>query len=177
MNCRFTVKCGEEMCGGIDSYKEEIIRDQCVSGLRCKDMQAKILALGKGLPTLEVVINKAEAEEQSNLAQSKLSKGVKHKAMVEIATLEVDKKLGDKARCTFCGRAGHGTNLDTPHDHTSLQQGGERFYLGPPNNPGLLNKIFPLSEMIFMYMPQCQKMFHLAVKLEGRHLTEKLGWI
>ena len=86
------------MCGGINSYKEEMIRDQCVSGLSCKDTQAKILALGKGLPSLEAVINKAEAEEQSNLAQSKLSKGVKHEASVEIAAVEVDRKLCDKAK-------------------------------------------------------------------------------
>ena len=45
------------------SYKEEIITDRCVFGLRCKDTQAKILALGKGLPTLDAVITKAEAEE------------------------------------------------------------------------------------------------------------------
>ena len=42
--------------------QEEIIRDQRVFGLRCKDTQAKILALGK-------------AEEQAKLAQDRLSKG------------------------------------------------------------------------------------------------------
>ena len=41
-------------------------------GLRCKDTQAKILALGKGLPTLEAVITKAEAEEQAKTAQDQL---------------------------------------------------------------------------------------------------------
>ena len=41
MDFRFTIKCGEEMCGGINSYKEEIIRYQCVSGLRCKDTQER----------------------------------------------------------------------------------------------------------------------------------------
>ena len=58
--------------------QEEIIRDQCISGLRCKDTQAKILAMGKGLPTLDAVINEAEAEEQAKLAQGKLSTEVKH---------------------------------------------------------------------------------------------------
>ena len=43
----------------------EIIKDQLMFGLRCKDTQAKILALGKGLPTLEAVITKAEVEEQA----------------------------------------------------------------------------------------------------------------
>ena len=37
----------------------EIIRDQLMFGLRCKDTQAKILALCKGLPTLEAAITKA----------------------------------------------------------------------------------------------------------------------
>ena len=37
MDCRFTVKCREEMCRVINLYIEEIILDQCVSGLRCKD--------------------------------------------------------------------------------------------------------------------------------------------
>ena len=41
------------------SFKEEIIRDPCVFGLRCKDTLAKILALCKGLPTLEAAITKA----------------------------------------------------------------------------------------------------------------------
>ena len=53
--------------------QEELIRDQCAFGLRCKDTQAKILALGKGLPMLDEVIMKAEAEEQAKLAQSKLA--------------------------------------------------------------------------------------------------------
>ena len=44
---------------------DEIIRDQGVFGLRCKGTQVKILALGKGLPSLEAVITKAEAEEQA----------------------------------------------------------------------------------------------------------------
>ena len=46
-------------------------------GLRDKDTQAKILALGKGLPTLDEVLTKTEAEEQAKLAQSKLAKGMK----------------------------------------------------------------------------------------------------
>ena len=77
IDCKFEVKCGDELCGKMVSYKEEIIRDQCVFGLRCKDTQAKILALGKGLPTLDAVITKAEAEEQAKLAQSKLINGMK----------------------------------------------------------------------------------------------------
>ena len=48
IDCTFEVKCGDEFCGKIVSYKEEIIRDQCVFGLRCKDTQAKILALARG---------------------------------------------------------------------------------------------------------------------------------
>ena len=75
IDCKFEVKCSDEACGNVISYKEEIIRDQCVFGLRCKDTQAKILALGKGLPTLKAVITKAEAEEQAKMAQDKLTKG------------------------------------------------------------------------------------------------------
>ena len=62
-----------------------------------------------GLPTLEVVINKAEAEEQAKLAQSKLSKGVK----LKIAAVEVDKKFGDKLKCKFGWRTGHIKNPET----------------------------------------------------------------
>ena len=58
MDCKFKVKCNAVSCGQSVSYKEEIIRDQCVFGLRCKDTQAKILALGKGLPTLDEVFTK-----------------------------------------------------------------------------------------------------------------------
>ena len=56
--------------------------------LRCKDTQAKILALDKGLPTLEAVITKAEAEEQAKLTQDKLSKGMRQDVAVEV---EIDK--------------------------------------------------------------------------------------
>ena len=56
------------------SYKEEIIRVQCVFGLRCKETQDKILVRGKGLPTLDAVITKAEAKEQAKFVQDKLSK-------------------------------------------------------------------------------------------------------
>ena len=64
-------------------------------GLICKDTQAKTLALGKGLPTLDAVITKAEAEEQAKLAQSKLIKGMKQEAIVEVPVVEIDKaKLG-----------------------------------------------------------------------------------
>ena len=95
IDCTFKVKCGDELCGKMVSYKEEIIRDQCVFGLRCKDTQAKILALGKGLPTLDAVITKVEAEEQAKLAQSKLIKGMKQEAIVEVPVAEIDKaKLG-----------------------------------------------------------------------------------
>ena len=52
INCKFEANCNEESCGKMVSYKEEIIRDQCVFGLRCKDTQAKKLPLGKGLPRL-----------------------------------------------------------------------------------------------------------------------------
>ena len=108
------MKCGDELCGKMVSYKEEIIRDQCVFGLRCKDTQAKILALGKGLPTLDAVITKAEAEEQAKLAQSKLIKGMKQEAIAEVPVVDIDKaKLGNsKKKCTFCNRTGHGKNPD-----------------------------------------------------------------
>ena len=56
--------------------------------MRCKDTQAKILALDKGLPTLEAVITKAEAEEQAILTQDKLSKGMRQDVAVEV---EIDK--------------------------------------------------------------------------------------
>ena len=76
------------------SYEEEIIRDQCVFGLRCKDTQVKILALGKGLPMLDEVLTKAEAEEQAKLAQNKLAKGMTE-AVAEVSVVDVDKaKLG-----------------------------------------------------------------------------------
>ena len=96
------------------SYKEEIIRDQCVFGLRNKDTQANILALGKGLPTLEAVITKAEAEEQAKMAQDKLTKGIKHEDLAKVLAVEVDKgKLGaPKKKCNCCNRTGHGRNPD-----------------------------------------------------------------
>ena len=55
----FEVQFSDESWGKMVSFKEEIIRDPCVFGLRCKDTQAKILALCKGLPTLEAAITKA----------------------------------------------------------------------------------------------------------------------
>ena len=67
------MKCSVTSCDQLVSYKEEIIRDQCLFGLRCKDTQAKILPLAKGLPMLDEVLTKAEAEEQAKLAQSKLA--------------------------------------------------------------------------------------------------------
>ena len=78
----------------------EIIRDQCVFGLRCKDTQAKILALGKGLPTVDEVLTKAEAEEQAQLLQKKLAKGMTE-AETEVSAVDVDKdKTGvSKQRC------------------------------------------------------------------------------
>ena len=83
-------------------------------GLICKDTQAKTLALGKGLPTLDAVITKAEAEEQAKLAQSKLIKGMKQEAIAEVSVVEIDKaKLGNsKKKCKFCNRTGHGKNPD-----------------------------------------------------------------
>ena len=74
IDCKFEVKCSAAFCEQLFSYKEMIIMDQCVFGLRCKDTQAKILALGKELPTLDKVSVKAEAEEQAKLVQSKLAK-------------------------------------------------------------------------------------------------------
>ena len=62
IDCKFENQCNEDSCGKIVSYNEEIIRDQCLFGLRNKDTQAKMLDLDKGLPTLEAVITKAEAE-------------------------------------------------------------------------------------------------------------------
>lgn len=114
IDCQFNVKCSEELCEGVNSYKEEIIRDQCVSGLRCRETQGKILALGTGLPTLDAVIAKAEAEEQATLAQNKLvARSIKQEAAVEVSSLASDKggEKGDK--CRFCDRSGHGKNPDT----------------------------------------------------------------
>ena len=83
------MKCSDELCGKVVSYKEEITRDQCLFGLRCKDTQAKILALGKGLPTLEAIITKAEAEEQAKMAQDKLIKGMKYEASAEVSAVKI----------------------------------------------------------------------------------------
>ena len=41
IDCKFSIKCTEDLCGAVISYKEEIIRDQCIYGLRCKDTQHK----------------------------------------------------------------------------------------------------------------------------------------
>ena len=79
------------------SYKEEIIRDQCVFGLRCKDTQAKILALGKGLPTVDEVLTKAEAEEQAQLAQKKMAKGMTE-AVTEMSAVDVDEAQRGKSK-------------------------------------------------------------------------------
>ena len=37
VDCKFEVKCSAASCEQVVSYKEEIIRDLCVFGLRCKD--------------------------------------------------------------------------------------------------------------------------------------------
>lgn len=58
--------------------------------MRCKDTQDKILALNKGLPTLEAVITKVKAEEQAKMAQDRLIKGMKHKELAEVSVVEVD---------------------------------------------------------------------------------------
>ena len=63
MDCQFSVKCQEDLCDAEVSYKEEMIRDQCVYGLQSSDTQAKILSLGSKLLPLEDVVNKAEAED------------------------------------------------------------------------------------------------------------------
>ena len=114
IDCKFEVQCSEDFCGKMVSYKEEIIRDQCVFGLRNKDTQAKILALGKGLPTLEAVITKAEAEEQAKMVQDKLIKGMKHEDLAEVSAVEVDKgRQGiPKKKYKYCDRVGHGRNPD-----------------------------------------------------------------
>ena len=89
------MQCNEDLCGKMVSYKEEIIKDQVVFGLRCKDTQAKILALGKGLPSLEAVILRAEAEELAKMTQDKLSKGMRQEVNAEVSAVETDKaKLG-----------------------------------------------------------------------------------
>ena len=114
IDCKFEVKCSDELCGKMVSYKEELIRDQCVFGLRCKDTQAKILAMGKGLPTLEAVITKAEAEEQAKLTQDKLSNGMKLETVAEVSGVDTEK--GQRGalvkKCKYCNKTGHGRNPD-----------------------------------------------------------------
>ena len=114
IDCKFEVKCSDDLCGKMVSYKEEIIRDQCVFGLRCKDTQAKILAMGKGLPTLEAVITKAEAEEQAKLTQDKLSKGMKLETVAEVSKVDTEKgqQVNSSKKCKFCNKTGHGRNPD-----------------------------------------------------------------
>ena len=111
IDCKFEVQCSEDSCRKMVSYKEEIIRDQCVFGLRSKDTQAKILALGKGLPTLEAVIMKAEAEEQAKMPQDKR---IKNEDLAEVSVVEVNKgKLGWlKKKCKYCDRTGQGKRED-----------------------------------------------------------------
>ena len=53
----------------------------------------KDFGTGERFTDARAAINKAEAEEQAKLAQSKLSKGVKHEASVEIAAVEVNRFL------------------------------------------------------------------------------------
>ena len=81
-------------------------------GLRCKDTQAKTLFLGKGLPTLEAVITKAETEGHTRRAQDKLSKGMKQDTMSWVSAVEINKA---KTKCKFCTRTGHERN---PYEHT-----------------------------------------------------------
>ena len=113
IDCKFSVKCTEDLCGAMISYKEEIIRDQCVYGLRCKDTQAKILALGTELPTLEAVVAKIEAEEQAIMAQHKLTKNIKLETSTEVSGLREDEEHPvSVVKCKFCNRKGHGRNPD-----------------------------------------------------------------
>ena len=113
IDCKFSIKCTEDLCGATISYKEEIIRDQCVYGLRCKDTQAKILALGTELPTLEAVVAKIEAEEQAIMAQHKLTKNIKLETSTEVSGLREDEEHPvSGVKCKFCNRKGHGRNPD-----------------------------------------------------------------
>ena len=114
IDCKFEVQCNKDSYGKMVSYNEEIIRYQRLFGLGNKDTQAKILALDKGLPTLEAVIMKAEAEEQSKMVQDKLINGMKHEDLAEVSAVEVYKgKLGNiKKKCKYCDRTGHGRNPD-----------------------------------------------------------------
>ena len=63
---------------------------------------AKILAMGKGLPTLDEVLMKAKTEEQAKLAQSKLAKGIKE-AKMEVSVVDVY-KAKTKLICKYCNR-------------------------------------------------------------------------
>ena len=128
IDCKFEINCKDEMCNGVTTYKEEIIRDQCVFGLRCKDTQAKILALGSGLPTLESVIIKAEAEEQAKLAQNKLTRGIKQEAMAEVSVVEAETSGASKKKCKFCGWSGHGRSPDEPTRKKSCKAYGQTCY-------------------------------------------------
>ena len=112
MDCQFSVKCQAEMCDADVSYKEEMIRDQCVYGLQSNDTQAKILALGSKLLPLEDVVNKAEAEEQARLTQTKIAKPEAAPANANVAGVGVESKLAvdTQTRCKFCSQPGHGGN-------------------------------------------------------------------
>lgn len=115
IDCKFTIPCTKQGCKAINSYAEEMIRDQAVYGIASSDTQAKILALGSTLPSLNDVILKAEAEEQAMTTQAKIT--LSHQADVtarRTTAYKANKRSIQRpnpntpATCYFCGSTGHG---------------------------------------------------------------------
>ena len=107
IDCNFSLKCTADLCDSQVCYTEEMIQDQAVYGMNCSDTQAKILAMGSDLLPLASVIQKAEAEEQARLTQTKLSAKPKD---VEVSGVTTDYKASSdtNVRCRFCNQKGHG---------------------------------------------------------------------
>ena len=106
IDCEFDIKCSKASCNAKSSYAEQMIRDQAIYGLSCSDAQAKILAAGFNLPTLDDVKRIAEAEEQAMQAQEKLKTNAPAQASARRNQM-AKPNLGQQA-CIYCGKAGHG---------------------------------------------------------------------
>ena len=128
--CNFTQECSAAECGQVNSYADQMVRDQMTCGLHHKDIQQEVFAKDKQLKTFKDTYDLIEAYELGKQAKNQLD----NRSSSEVNAARSQYKTNRAKHLTLCQGCGTAKHHGQPRETRCPAWGEQCFKCGKLNH-------------------------------------------
>ena len=128
--CNFTQACSATECEQVNSYADQMVRDQMICGLYHKDIQQEVFAKDKQLSTFKETYALIEAYELGKQAKDQLD----NRSTSEINAARSQYKMNQGNKVTSCPGCGTSKHNGQPRETKCPAWGEQCFQCGKMNH-------------------------------------------